>query len=322
MVKKTIYMKKLVCDLCGKNGRKLFLKNITTWDHSGVFNLVKCTYCNLIYLYPRPDSAQINKYYSKDNYWNWDLNGESVIWRDKNFKILYDLIFNKKNKGKILDIGTGTGIFLTKFEENGWDVVGTELSLFAFKNTSNMYKIDMKEGDFLRLKFEKADFDVITLNHVLEHLYSPRKTLLKVNKKLKSGGLLVITLPNIDSLGFRIFGGNWHALQPPRHLYQFTPITLTKLLENSGFKVGGFIYNYKAHIIYSLFESFRFSLSPKFKKSQKGGLINKDYKWSGFINIIIRELGKVFALCFAYTFYCLEIVFKKSDVITIYATKN
>ncbi len=310
------------CDLCGKSKYTNFLNNITAWDHQGKFNLVKCTNCSLVYLNPRPSLSKIGKYYSTEVYWEWNKNGEDLKLRNIKFGDLYKIIFNKKSKGKILDIGTGDGLFLTKFKEQGWKVIGTELSKYASKNTSKKYNIEVKTGDFLKIKFKSSEFDVITLNHVLEHLYSPKKTLLKIKYNLKKRGMLVITIPNIDSLGFRIFNKNWHALQPPRHLYHFSPKTIVELLNATGFEVDGFNFNYKSHILYSLFETFRFSFSPKFKKTRNGGLFDSKYQWTGLQNIIIREIGKVVALIFAYCTYFLEVFFQKSDVFTIYATKK
>ena len=73
--------------------------------------------------------------------------------------------------------------------------------------------------------------------HVLEHLHDPREALSKAYQLLKRGGLLVVAVPNFDSLQARIFRQRWYHLDAPRHLYHFTPHTLKMLLHEVGFKV-------------------------------------------------------------------------------------
>lgn len=287
------------CPIC-KTDKYLapFLTDITTWEHPGQFNLLKCGQCGLVLQSPRVPQSQIHKYYPKETYWGHDL---KVKDRESKFGPLYKEIFNRYSAGKILDIGSGVGLFMSKFRELGWEVWETEIS----KKTG----IKMLIGDFLDLNLPQKYFDVVTLSSVLEHLYTPRQTLLKIAKVIKDDGLLVISVPNINSLGRYFFGKKLYSLQPGRHLYHFTPQTLTLLLKKTGFRAEKIDYFYWSHSYYNIFNSLRYHYSPKFTKtspvSAKPAI----------------EFGKLAAHVFTFILTVLGQVLHKGEVFTVYARK-
>jgi predicted SAM-dependent methyltransferase len=92
------------------------------------------------------------------------------------------------------------------------------------------------QGHFDEAPLEGRHFDVVRLSHVLEHLPSPRKSLGKVHRLLRPGGLLWVEVPNAASLERRLFHRHWCHWDLPRHLYHFTPTTLVRLLRDTGFR--------------------------------------------------------------------------------------
>lgn len=304
------------CDICASKRFRVFLHNLTTWEHEGVFGLVKCTFCGLVYLYPRPTKNKIGKYYPKESYWG----DNKLKVRETQFRFLYEIILREKKRGTILDIGAGTGVFLTKFQEIGWEVYGVELAQEAVSAAKKEYGLTFKSGDFLDFQFSKNYFDVVTLNNVLEHLYKPRKTLVGIHSILKDDGILLITVPNIESLGFKLFGGNWYPLQPPRHLYHFSPKTLADILDRLGFAVVSVNHDYHVHNEYSLFESFRFLFSPRFKKRRGGGLVHRAAEKQKFS--AVTQAGKIAGRIFAFTIARIGSLLGHGDVITVYAKKK
>jgi 2-polyprenyl-3-methyl-5-hydroxy-6-metoxy-1,4-benzoquinol methylase len=101
-----------------------------------------------------------------------------------------------KRKGSILDIGSATGHFLSVFGETGWSVLGLEMSDWCRNYAKNSFGIDSVKGTVDTAHFPETQFDVITMNHVLEHLDAPLECLLKVRNWLRSDGLLCIEVPN------------------------------------------------------------------------------------------------------------------------------
>lgn len=264
------------CANCSSNKFTIVLEDIPSWEHDDVFRVVKCTACGLIFVHPRPPMNKIGSYYPVESYWGRDIRDKEtianlIIQRERSFGVIYRTVLEHKQKGRILDIGAGTGIFLSKFKELGWHVDGVEFSKEAGDFSRSVFGVDLKVGDFLDHTYKANTFEVVTLNMSLEHLYEPTKTLHEVHKIMKKGGLLVITVPNIDSVGFAIFRGNWRALDPPRHLYHFTENTLKAVVTNAGFTVTGVNHWYWMHNYYTIFESFRSKLSPRQKFSVKEG---------------------------------------------------
>lgn len=312
-----------ICNLCYSVDREILWKDMVYWEYPGVFQIVKCNKCKLVYLSPRPKIEEINKYYVQENYFgrNIENTGEKhndLEEREKTYGIIYQIILNSKKKGKILDIGAGTGFFLSKFKDFGWQIGGTELNREAIKYANNRYGVSLRAGDFLTFCYKEKSFDVITLNGALEHLYDPTRALTKIHKLLKVGGMILFTVPNVESIGNRIFGRNWFPWQPPRHLYHFSSKTVKEMLIKAGFKDIKIEHNYWLQNYYILFQSLRYSLSPKFKTNKSGGLMNEKYRSKFSLKI---ELGKIVGTIFALLISSIEPWFKKGEIIIVYAKK-
>ncbi len=324
---------KVACDLCGSTDLKPFLLATTTWEHQGKFDFVQCRKCGLVFMNPRPVMKEIGQYYPAETYWSGQdirkfplkvLDAEWKRQRGKRFKAFYKEIFKRfPESAKILDIGCGTNGFLTAFSERGWQVLGTDLSPEAADYSHKTYGFKVLVGDLLDIDFGNEKFDVITLNGVLEHLYSPRKTLLQINRLLTENGLLAIMVPNIDSFGAKIFKEDCWLLQPPRHLYHFSPRTLSLLLKKTGFEVLSINHFNWIHNYYSLFESFRFKFSPRFKKDVNGGLLRtKPSRKINFIPWLIKQIGKIADFVFAAVLAILGAVLGRGEQIAVYGKKS
>jgi 2-polyprenyl-3-methyl-5-hydroxy-6-metoxy-1,4-benzoquinol methylase len=312
--------KPAACDLCGSNKTSIYIENLTTWEHKGEFNLVKCEICELIFLSPRPGKSIIGKYYPSD-YWN---SRKEVNWkniRDKIFRPVYKILLENK-VGKILDVGAGDGTFLSKFKENGWFVNGVEVSRDAVKIAKDKYKIQLINGDFEKIHINDT-YDVITFMNSLEHLYSPKNALRKANTALVKDGLLLVSVPNIGSLGSLIFRKNWYPLSPPRHLYHFSINTITDMLSKCGFKVMIIEPKYYIHHFDNIFNSFRYMLSPKYirRKYDITKNTNKKERYVKSLPIIMKVTFKTPFIILSHTLSVLESITGKGEVVIIVAKK-
>ncbi len=314
------------CRNCDSNKTTVLFDQVTSWEHEGIFTIVSCVRCDLSFVNPRPVPSHIGKYYPPESYW-----GESMLventkedWmkeRKESYGFLYNIIFSQKKKGKIFDIGAGKGLFLSRFKERGWETDGVELSKDASKFAKKAYGITIRTGDFLQLAIPKNTLSVVTLNNVLEHLYEPKETLAKIHTCLEKDGFVLITVPNIESIGAKLFQKNWYPLQPPRHLYHFSIDTLTDMLSRSGFEVKGIYHGYRIHNYFSLFESFRLQLSPRFKKRTSGGKPRTTATYPSQ-KTVKKQLGKVIARLASLIISSVEPFIGRGEVITIYATKK
>lgn len=137
------------------------------------------------------------------------------------------LIRNRNGKaGSILDIGAGTGDFLSLCKKRGWNISGVEVDAGA-RTLASQKGIDLIHN----LSEVKDTYDVITLWHVLEHLPDLPRVIRKLNALLRPGGTLVIAVPNYKSFDATYYKEYWAAYDVPRHLWHFSRNSMRKLFQ-------------------------------------------------------------------------------------------
>lgn len=164
--------------------------------------------------------------------------------------------------GQLLDIGSGTGHFLKVANENGFKGIGLEPDEEArnFAHCINKVKSSAQEGLY---DIDDCCFDVITMWHVLEHVYSLRKDLKKIYDILKCDGKLFIAVPNMNSFDARFYKKHWAAYDVPRHLYHFKKKDISRLLLEFDFALKKVIpMKYDAYYVSMLSEKYRNQLFP------------------------------------------------------------
>lgn len=139
--------------------------------------------------------------------------------------------------GRLLDVGCGAGRLLRRMQRRGWAVEGVDFDEQAAKKVTQRYGITAHVGDLSECAIPAASFDVIAMSQTVEHLFDPRATIQECLRILKPGGLLVMTTPNVNSLGAQEFQQFWRGWEPPRHLHLFSVATLHRLTADAGFKI-------------------------------------------------------------------------------------
>ena len=230
-------MEEGICVLCPKGTEAKI--HIRTNSGSFAFSYLRCQGCGLVFLTPRPDGKEILKFYAQDYYGegpqkfrSW-LEVPRLFWAWNRMRRVQKIF---PRPGKALDIGCGQGTFLQLLKKGGWECHGTELTADSAARASRL-GISISVGEIDENRFPAHSFDLITLWHVLEHLPEPLKTLRNLTRLLKKGGILAISTPNIDSLQAEVGRGQWFHLDPPRHLYLFSPRSLEQMIGSLGFRL-------------------------------------------------------------------------------------
>ena len=135
---------------------------------------------------------------------------------------------------RILDGGCGTGEFINSLKSN-YQVEGYEPEQRVANWVRKQYSLPIHAGDSSTLPTDIEHFDLITMWHVLEHVPDPVAELHSLGGILKSGGKLLIAVPNITSADAMIYGSNWVALDAPRHLWHFSKKQISLLADKTGF---------------------------------------------------------------------------------------
>lgn len=243
------------------------------------FSIVRCLSCGLVYLNPRPAGDLLGSYYPPvyyppvsgkerpslqrqakkasaqlkrwvlEDYYGYPSTNEAgwwrplrklLLWPDKTWRQLkgrYPLPW--RGHGKVLDIGCGAGGNLKTLQDQGWEPHGIEISEIAAAHARELTKGQIHTGTVESAPFPPGSFDLVLMSHSLEHLPSPVDALRRIHTFLKDDGLLVVHVPNVHSLEFKVFGRWWFPLDPPRHFYHFDRASLSDALARAGFKVEG-----------------------------------------------------------------------------------
>lgn len=265
------------CPICRSTSRSILhnrLKDDTFNSNKDTWTLNRCDSCSSAYLAPRPSPETI--YLAYENYYTHDIKdckNKSLVGMRKIKRILANGYKNWKygsnispssymgviiaylfpsarasmNKemrhlpklfkgAKLLDVGFGDGIFLQTAKQIGWDVKGVDFDPNVVANAKKN-GLDVFCGGVEIFIGQENKFDVITMSHVIEHVYDPVSTLKICFSLLKPGGQLWIETPNINSYGYKNFGQNWRGIEAPRHLTIFTNKSLDSLLCLLGFRI-------------------------------------------------------------------------------------
>ncbi len=192
-----------------------------------MMNIYKCPHCGLGMT--KGLKVQSGEYHRNETY----VEEENLF---KNIFLKRVNILSKfKKEGKVLEIGCSTGIILSLLQNRGWQTTGIELSSKAGE-VAKKRGIQVLVRDFMQVKIDEK-FDLVILNHTLEHLENPEEVLKKIYSMLTPDGLLYIDVPNFGGLSAKLMGKNWPLLLPEEHLWHFTEKSLKILLKKNDFKI-------------------------------------------------------------------------------------
>ena len=138
-------------------------------------------------------------------------------------------------RGRVLDVGCGNGGFLARMRGLGWETYGVEPDPAAVDAAQRLFDLDVTCATLDEADFPNDRFDVVTLNHVIEHVADPVGLLLECLRVLRPNGQLIVVTPNVESWGRRYFGPSWRGWEVPRHFFLFNVRTLGECASRSGF---------------------------------------------------------------------------------------
>ena len=261
------------CPICNSNDTSTIIQSQDYSLTQSVFSIVHCNKCTARFTYPIPSQEEIGQYYKFVEYISHTDVKEG--WMNSLYHKVRTRTLAQKTqwvqslftgyKGHLLDIGAGTGAFVHAMQKKGWNVKGLEPDENTRAKALENYQIHLDASDTL-YTLPVNQYDVITMWHVLEHVHDLKPYLTQCLKSLKHNGRLIIAVPNYTSLDAKYYNKFWAAYDLPRHLYHFSPKSMSILLNEIGFEI--------VSLKPMWFDSFYVSLlSEKYKKNKVIGPI-------------------------------------------------
>jgi SAM-dependent methyltransferase len=227
-----------LCLVCGAPARRGFDSVVDG------FAVLVCEVCGSGRTWPPLDEQSVAAWYPQSYYGTRNVRFNPLFERMTRWfrRRRVGVIRGLTKPGAVLDVGCGRGFTLSFLRDAGYRAVGVELLPQASLHARETLGLDVRDGDFLRLPFAAGEFDVIVFWHSLEHVNDPMRALDRARELLRPGGLLVIAVPNFESMQARLSGRRWFHLDIPRHYVHFSARGLRQALQQRGFRVAGFAH--------------------------------------------------------------------------------
>jgi 2-polyprenyl-3-methyl-5-hydroxy-6-metoxy-1,4-benzoquinol methylase len=285
-------MQKLTnCPICNQTVFSLFLECKDNTVSRETFQIVQCNSCGFKFTNPRPEEEQLGKYYKSEDYVSHSntkkgfINSTYQSVRKYTLLKKLQLISKYYKTGKILDIGCGTGEFLNTCKNAKWNTIGIEPDDDAREMAIQNFRLDVRREEELK-DLDDESFDIISMWHVLEHVPNLNERVEGLKRLIKPKGIIIIAVPNCDSLDARLYKEEWAAYDVPRHLYHFTPQDIEALFRKHELKV--------FRILPMIFDSFYVSMLSEKIKSGNTNIIRST--WNGLrSNLSALKSGKKYS---------------------------
>ena len=250
------------CDLCGAlTARELYTAKDRLRNSDEVFVVARCEGCGVLRTLPEMSDRELAGFYPND-YWGDEPSNEWI--RESQAEKTSFLKSCGLTNGRLLDVGCGAGFFLRALEATRWRRFGIEIGGPAARSAAHaLGDGSVFEGSLLDARFESGSFDVMTMWSALEHMNTPRALLIEARRIIKRGGSLLVQAPNAGGYQLRLFGGDWFALDAPRHRYHFSMARLEALLAETGFEVYARTLDSRSHNAHALRQSLKLRLKRK-----------------------------------------------------------
>ncbi|MFL6727720.1 MAG: class I SAM-dependent methyltransferase [Sphingomicrobium sp.] len=252
------------CVVCGSPGREIHAgMRDRLFGAPGMWSIFRCSdaHCGLGWLHPQPLPSEVIKFY--ENYhthrpteaapvaadpratgslrqaWRSSKRARTRLlrvvlpwWR---LRVDAELSYiGRRKPGRVLEVGCGSGQFLSLLQEAGWDAIGLDFDPEAV-SAARQRGVNAQTSDLFAQNFPAESFDIVFMDNVIEHLPDPPAVFAECHRVLRPGGRLILLTPNLNSDLHELYGADWRGLEIPRHLYLFCSAAMRKLARSAGF---------------------------------------------------------------------------------------
>jgi 2-polyprenyl-3-methyl-5-hydroxy-6-metoxy-1,4-benzoquinol methylase len=202
--------------------------------------IVRCSKCNLMYASPRRIQGIVREEEDIDLVYEGrlDMLIEKARSQVADYKATFALLDKlHPNRGRLLEVGSSFGYHLLEFKKRGWTVEGLDPVRAACEYSQRELGVPAKAALLEDSGYKDETFDVVIMNHVIEHVPDPVACVKELHRITRPGGHLVLETPSYDSLMFKVFGRRERSVSCEGHIYFFTAESLRAVYERAGFKL-------------------------------------------------------------------------------------
>lgn len=215
------------CQICGTQDSRRF-------STQGRNRVVICRHCGLFYVSPIPAEDVLAQRLEDSNVYTQDQLEKQAFFKRRAVR-LFEKVEQIMAPGRVLDIGCAIGTELAVARERGWSGIGVELSRssvrIAREKGLNVHACTLEDSGF-----PDSSFDLVTGNHVLEHIPIVDPFFRELKRVLRRGGFLFLSLPNVNSWKRFLRGGRDWTFND-EHFVHYGTKTLTRILERYDFRI-------------------------------------------------------------------------------------
>ena len=164
-----------------------------------------------------------NTYFEVEkSHWWFRVRRNIIFWIFSKYKIRKD--------AKVLDYGCGSGFLVGEFQEKGFDAFGVDIFKEAIEFGSGRRINNLSQESGVKVNFSDSYFDVILAMDVIEHIEDDKSAIKEIERLLKPGGYLIITVPAYQWM--------WGVQdEVAHHFRRYNVSSLLKIVDSSSFSV-------------------------------------------------------------------------------------
>ena len=204
------------------------------------FSIMRCRHCGSDHLHPRPSVAEIASFYPADYHaYHDDHSGLAriLVRARSRLRARYYRRLIMGGQGRLFDVGTGDCRHFDALKPFcDLDFAGVEIKpAIAEKARARGYDVETGTLETMDIDRHVGRYDIVSMNHVIEHVLDPREMARRSFALLKPGGYAIGQNPARDCWEEKVAGRYWAGYHFPRHLQAFTYRGMNNVLEQAGF---------------------------------------------------------------------------------------
>lgn len=227
----------VACCVCHREGRPLY--------DLDPFGVVRCPRCTLVFVSPRLRPEALQRLYEQPQYHQGVYGAPGRFspamflqrrWTDGRLRLAERELRRGLPGARLLEVGSGHGLFLDAARSRGYDVTGVELSATAAAYARESLGLTVHSSQLAEAPLE-GRFDVICAWDTIEHVPDPVEFWTAVRALAADDGVVLFSTPYVSSLPARLLRARWWTLKPTEHIWHFTPRTHRTVAEQAGMRV-------------------------------------------------------------------------------------